>query len=90
MPTTVLNLTDLDNFIHRFEEKYGVSSLQMLRDASVRARISEDVLLEWESYIHNLEALRELGEETRKNYLPNVGPQCDKSNAPNDLLDLAA
>ena len=89
MPTTVLNLTDLDNLIRRFEEKYGVSSLQMLTDASVRARVSEDVLLEWESYIHNLEALRELGVETRKNYLP-VGPQCDKSNAPNDLLDLAA
>lgn len=90
MPTTVLNLTDLDNLIHRFEEKYKASSIEMLRDQSVRAKISEDVLLRWESYVRNRIALREIDEETRKHYLSNLGPQSDKSDAPSDILALAA
>ena len=90
MPTTVLNVTDLDNLIHRFEGKYKVSSVEMLRDQSVRANISEDVLLRWESYVRNRIALREIDEETRKHYLSNLGPQSDKSDAPSDILALAA
>lgn len=90
MPTTVLNLTDLDNLIHRFETKYKVSSVEMLRDPSVRAKIAEDVLLRWEGYVCNRIALREIDEETRRHYLSNLGPESDKSHAPSDILALAA
>src|SRR5579859_7182713 len=62
MPTTVLNLTDLDNIIRRFEKAYNVTSVAMLKDETVRSKISEDALLRWETYVEQRVRLRDLSE----------------------------
>lgn len=92
MPTTVLNLADLDGLISRFEQKYHVSSLEMLKDASVRKRISEDVLLRWEAYVNQRIRLRELYQHTHSEYLSKleVKPKSGKSPASGDQVALAA
>jgi hypothetical protein len=66
MPTTVLNLTDLDNIIRRFEQAYSVTSVDMLKDKAVRSKISEDVLLRWETYVNQRVRLRDASEQTHR------------------------
>jgi hypothetical protein len=73
MRITYLNLTDLDRLIHEYEEKYGVSSVSMLKDAEVRSKISEDELLKWEAYITQRLALREYHQQIHRGYLPGKG-----------------
>jgi len=73
MPTATLNLTDLDNLIRGFEQRYGVSSVDMLKEPAVRNKISEDVLLRWETYVYQRVRLRDLSEETHRDYLSKVG-----------------
>jgi hypothetical protein len=92
MPTTVLNLADLDNLISKFEQKYHVSSLEMLRNADVRKRISEDVLLRWEMYVDQRIQLREIYHHTHSEYLSKleVRPDSNKSPVPGDQVALAA
>jgi hypothetical protein len=72
MPTTFLNLTDLDNIIRRFEKAYNVSSVDMLKDEATRAKISEDALLRWETYLEQRVRLRDLSEQTHRQYLSNL------------------
>jgi len=72
MPTTVLNLTDLDNIIRRFEQAYNATSVDMLKDEAVRSKISEDVLLRWETYVNQRVRLRDVSEQTHRDYLSNV------------------
>ncbi len=72
MPTTVLNLTDLDNIIRRLEQLYQVSSVDMLKDEAVRSKISEDVLLRWETYVEQRVRLRDVSEQTHRCYLSDV------------------
>jgi hypothetical protein len=72
MPTTVLNLTDLDNIIRRFEKTYNATSVDMLKDEAVRSKISEDALLRWETYVEQRIRLRDLSEHTHRHYLSKV------------------
>ncbi len=74
MPTTFLNLTDLDNRIRAFEQRFGVSSVEMLQDASVRASISEDTLLKWEAYVRQRVYLRDVNVDCHSSYLDQVHP----------------
>ena len=92
MPTTVLNLADLDTLISKLEQKYNVSSVEMLRDANVRQQISEDVLLRWEMYVNQRIQLRELYQHTRSEYLSKLEakPRSSKSPVPGDQVALAA
>ena len=72
MPTTILNLTDLDNIIRRFEQQYQVTSLEMLKNTAVRSKISEDVLLRWETYVEQRIRLRDASDRTHRCYLSDV------------------
>jgi hypothetical protein len=90
MPTTVLNITDLDNLIRGFETLYGISTLEMLKDASTRKKISEDVLLRWETYVRQRVLLREADAQVRSQYLAKVKAESKKSPTPSDQVSLAA
>lgn len=81
MTMTMLNLTDLDNLIRSFEKLYGVSSVEMLRDESFRAKVSEDALLRWEAYISQRVFLRESNEEMHREYLSRLARESGKSRA---------
>ena len=93
MPTTVLNLTDLDNLIRDFEQRYAVSSVDMLKEKSTRDRIPEDDLLRWETYVYQRVRLRDMYDQMRGDYLsklPGPDSSADKSRKPASQLDLAA
>ncbi|MGC2638311.1 MAG: hypothetical protein WA294_14100 [Acidobacteriaceae bacterium] len=72
MPTTFLNLTDLDNRIRDFEERFQIDSVEMLQNESARARISEDLLLRWEAYLKQRVYLRDQNMERHSTYLYDV------------------
>jgi hypothetical protein len=84
MPTTYLNLTDLDNRIRSLENKHRASSFEMLTDESVRNRISEDVLLKWETYVRQQTQLRELNDHEHSEYLRHIGQKDKTQKAPED------
>ncbi|HEY3973741.1 MAG TPA: hypothetical protein VGM18_12100 [Candidatus Sulfotelmatobacter sp.] len=90
MPTTVLNITDLDNLIRGLEDQYGISSLEMLKDTAARKKLSEDVLLRWETYVRQRLLLREVDAEVRSGYLAKVKAKSKKSPTPGDQAALAA
>lgn len=75
MPTTYLNLTDLDNRIRDLEHRHQVTSYDMLKDESVRSRISEDVLLRWETYVRQRVYLRDLNNHRHSEYLSHIRSQ---------------
>lgn len=91
MPRTTLNLTDLDNIIRRFEQQYQITTVEMLKDSATRAKISEDVLLRWETYVEQRIRLRDASDETRRCYLSDVEEdRKPKSERPNQQAAFAA
>lgn len=69
MRVIYLTLNDLDEIIRKYEEKYEASSVDMLKDASVRSRISEDELLKWEAYLTQRRRLFDHNAEVHRRYL---------------------
>lgn len=90
MPTTILNLNDLDHLIRGFEHAYHLSSVDMLKDNSARKRVPEDDLLMWEAYVHHRASLRELSERTHNAYLSKLETHEKTSKHPVDELAYAA
>lgn len=72
MPIVFLSLNDLDAKIRAFEEKYQISSLEMLKDKDARRRIGEDVVLKWEAYVEQRISLRDVHEQTHRDYLSTL------------------
>jgi hypothetical protein len=92
MPTTYLNLTDLDNRIRNLEHRHRASSFEMLTDESVRSRISEDVILKWETYVRQRSHLRDLNDHEHSEYLSHISQKnkSHKTNEDSDKLVFAA
>lgn len=89
MPTTFLNLTDLDNRIRDLENRYQTTSYEMLRDETVRSHISEDVLLRWETYIRQRVYLRDLNDHKHSEYLSHIrskGETSKREQQSNELV----
>src|ERR1019366_6115550 len=92
MPTAYLNLTDLDNRIRDLESRYKVTSYEMLRDDSVRSRISEDALLRWETYVRQRVYLRDLNDHRHSEYLSHIrskGKTSKHEEQPDELVLVA-
>ena len=92
MPTNVLNLSDLDNLVRGFEQKYAATSVAMLQNKSVREKVPEHDLLRWEAYVHHRARLRELSENTHSKYLSQLeaGVDSEKHHVVSDQLAYAA
>jgi hypothetical protein len=63
------NLSDLDETIRNYEVKYGITSVDMLKDTSARSRISEAELLKWEAYLTQRRRVLNHNDEVRRQYL---------------------
>lgn len=91
MPTTYLDLTDLDNIIKGLEKRWRVESVDMLRDESVRARIPELVLLRWETFIRQRIMLRDHDQQVRAKYLSNLPKSVSENRVTSkEMSELAA
>jgi hypothetical protein len=73
------NLTDLDEIIRKFEEQYKIGSVEMLKDQSARAKISEDDLLKWEAYVTQRRRLLDHNAEIHREYLKTRRAASNKS-----------
>lgn len=89
MPTTVLNLTDLDNRIREYEHRFQTTSLEMLTDECVRSRVSEDILLKWEAYVRQRAYLREESLDRRSTYLSHLRTKKKPSKRTHESDELA-
>jgi hypothetical protein len=87
-----LTLADVEEQIAKFEGKYGVSTIEFLKNPALRAEMYDDEIFQWESYEAHREELARLDEELRGKYLHRVRPQIDQSLQPiqNNNLALAA
>jgi hypothetical protein len=91
MPTTYLDLADLDSLIKGLERRWGVESVDMLRDESIRALIPELALLRWETFIRQRIMLRDHDQQVRAKYLSNI-PKSSSENrvTSKEMSELAA
>lgn len=72
MPTVFLNLNEIDARIRAYEERFKISSMEMLKNGEARKRIGEDDVLKWEAYVRQRLYLRDLYEQTQRDYLANL------------------
>jgi hypothetical protein len=94
-PIAILSLRDVETRIKKFEDKFGVTSADFLRDEEVRAKVcaqSEDDFFNWEAAIDFRRDLKNRDEELRRDYLSHLGHRENhiKSQSPDDEKDLAA
>ena len=81
MRVIYLNLSDLEELIRAFENKYHASTVTMLSNPDVRSRVSEDDLLEWEAYVNQRSGLREYYETLHREYLNHRSTLREKKSA---------
>lgn len=89
----LLNLAELESMIRAFEEKYGLSSADFLRDAGRGVVISEDDSFKWEAFIDHRRELLRADEETHSGYLSDLrkpAKKQSKASPIDDVLALAA
>jgi hypothetical protein len=75
------NLNDLDEVIRAYEKRYGISSVEMLKDSSVRSKINEDELLKWEAYLTQRRRLLDHNAEVHQHYLSQQTASTSKKRA---------
>lgn len=89
-----ITLEEVENYIFRFEKRYGLSTSDFLKDQTARAGIPEDDASKWEAYIDHRQELRRINDETRREYLSELHDAPARKNAkkndPDSVLLLAA
>lgn len=86
----ILSISDVEEMIAAFENKYKMSSSQFLIEQKVREALPEDDVFEWEALIDHRNELFELNLELHRDYLQQLVPTPNDPNAPKDKLALAA
>ena len=86
----VLTLLEVEELIHKFEEKYGVSTTEFLTNTALRATMFEDEVFQWEAFNAHRDELERAAEEVRSDYLKHLKKSGDNTRAANNNLALAA
>jgi len=86
----VLTLLEVEEIIHRFEEKYKVSTTEFLSNAELRSNIIDDDVFQWEAFNAHRDELERAAEEVRSDYLRHVKQDLGQSRSANNNLALAA
>lgn len=68
----VLTLSEAEGYIRAFEEKYGVSSHDLLRDSTVRERLPEDDAFKWLAFLDLKKEIEAFQEELHLEYLADL------------------
>ena len=76
--------------IHKFEEKYQVSTTEFLTNTALRATILDDEVFQWEAFNAHRDELERAAEEVRSDYLKHLKKPIEDSRAANNNLALAA
>jgi hypothetical protein len=86
----VLTLLEVEAIIHKFEEKYQVSTTEFLMNVELRSRMLDDEVFQWEAFNAHRDELERAAEEVRSDYLRHVKKSEEQSRAANNNLALAA
>jgi hypothetical protein len=85
-----LTLLEVETLIHKFEEKYKISTTEFLTNAALRAGMLDDEIFQWEAFNAHRDELERVAEEVRSAYLGNVKKSTDETRVANNNLALAA
>jgi hypothetical protein len=88
-----LSLGEVETLIRKFEDKYGVSTTEFLKNPELRAQMIDDDVFQWEAFDAHRDELERIDAEVRGEYLQSVtqkpfGELCEP--AANKNLALAA
>jgi hypothetical protein len=86
----VLTLLEVEALIHKFEEKYQVSTTEFLTNTALRAEMLDDEVFQWEAFNAHRDELERAAEEVRSDYLKHLKTSDEVSRAANNNLALAA
>lgn len=85
-----LTLLEVEAVIHKFEEKYQVSTTEFLTNTALRAEMLDDEVFQWEAFNAHRDELERAAEEVRSGYLKHLKSSDEVSRATNNNLALAA
>jgi hypothetical protein len=86
----VLTLLEVEELIHKFEEKYQVSTTEFLMNTALRANMFDDEVFQWEAFNAHRDELERAAEEVRSDYLKHLKKSFEESRTANNNLALAA
>jgi hypothetical protein len=86
----VLTLLEVEALIHKFEEKYQVSTTEFLTNTTLRSQMLDDEVFQWEAFNAHRDELERSAEEVRSDYLKHLKTSDEVSRAANNNLALAA
>jgi hypothetical protein len=86
----VLTLLEIEAIIHKFEEKYKVSTTEFLTNAELRSTLLDDEVFQWEAFHAHRDELERAAEEVRSDYLKHLKKSDEESRTVNNNLALAA
>jgi hypothetical protein len=85
-----LTLSELNQRVSELEEKYHATTREFVGDQEIRARVSEDDVLMWETYIDFRRELSAMDEKTRRGYLETITHRAQKSESSTAVIEYAA
>jgi hypothetical protein len=86
----VLTLLEVEELIHKFEEKYKVSTTEFLTNTALRSEMFDDEVFQWEAFNAHRDELERAAEEVRSEYLKHLKKSFEDSRTPDNNLALAA
>jgi len=86
----ILSLVEVEAVLHKFEEKYNVSTTEFLTRPELRSALIDDDVFQWEAFHAHRDELERLAEQVRSVYLGSL-TKCDEDTRNfNNNLALAA
>jgi hypothetical protein len=86
----VLTLLEVEELLHKFEEKYQISTTAFLTNSEFRSTLLDDEVFQWEAFHAHRDELERVAEEVRGDYLKHVKKSSEDSRPANNNLALAA
>ncbi|MGH9740878.1 MAG: hypothetical protein ACRD51_00855 [Candidatus Acidiferrum sp.] len=86
----VLTLLEVEAVIHKFEEKYQMSTTEFLTNSEFRCTLLDDEVFQWEAFNAHRDELERAAEEVRSDYLKRLKRSPEDSRSANNNLALAA
>ena len=68
-----LTLLEVEELIHKFEEKYQVSTTEFLTNTELRTKILDDEVFQWEAFNAHRDELERAAERSEER---RVGKEC--------------
>jgi hypothetical protein len=85
-----LTMVEVEAMLHKFEQKYSISTTEFLTNPERHAAMLDDDVFQWEAFHAHRDELERMAEEVRSAYLGSVKKCADETHVANNNLALAA